>query len=275
MRTRNHKRKDNANYSISVGTLLVSFLSFQDFFDLLLSAFYNSWNQENLLPWRGFRLLDTRQPERRNDIESVIQWNRNRAIRRKAGRVFRPIRSCNRVHLGTGARSASCTSPSPVCTASSCPTRSLFLSLSLLSCPLLFDPRSLRSIPELVIEFVRRPSEPTISPFNIASFGSRSFDLREYLWLFPTPVLAAPAYDSEPSLQSSSLLVIVYLRLILFKYSIRNQAEINRIFGPPPSPFRLDHAAPPPLSSCSPLSFVPGSICSDLKRRRYVHWIIS
>lgn len=38
-----------------------------------------------------------------------------------------------------------------------------------------------RSIPELVIEFVRRASEPTISPFNIASFGSRSFDLREYL----------------------------------------------------------------------------------------------
>lgn len=38
-----------------------------------------------------------------------------------------------------------------------------------------------RSIPELVIEFVRRVSEPTISPFNIASFGSCSFDLREYL----------------------------------------------------------------------------------------------
>lgn len=31
------------------------------------------------------------------------------------------------------------------------------------------------------------------------------------------------------------LLVIIHLRLILFKYSIRNQAEINRIFGSPSS----------------------------------------
>lgn len=37
-----------------------------------------------------------------------------------------------------------------------------------------------------VIEFVRRANErATISPFNIASFGSRSFDLRQYLTACP------------------------------------------------------------------------------------------
>lgn len=69
------------------------------------------------------------------------------------------------------------------------------------------------------------------------------------------PTTAAAANDSEGPLQSHSL-VIVHLRLILFKYSIRNQAEINRIFGPSPLP------------RSSP-SFVPPSICSNLKRRRY------
>lgn len=85
-----------------------------------------------------------------------------------------------------------------------------------------------RSIPELVIEFVRRASEPTISPFNIASFGSRSFDLREYLWLPaadrrpPTPLWRRATVSPLPSSP---------LRLKLFKYSIRNRAEINRIWG--------------------------------------------
>lgn len=62
----------------------------------------------------------------------------------------------------------------------------------------------------------------------------------------------------EPSRRSSSL-VIVHLRLILFKYSIRNRAEINRIFGPPPLPSSIRRVPP------RPTSLVPGFNLFGLK----------